>query len=187
MRPGRGAFSAGCCAAALAVVMVLAAPAVAADAKQAGKGTTGPKAIGSTPVQMKDVVDYERTPSESTHHMLRLAMGRSKAVHVDQPVASVKIDNPERIEVFVSGGDTLNVLARKQPGIAHFVAKGKDGKVVMSRDVVVGDKSMRYVRVRDACAGDAASAACGSPQLYFCPDQCFEMKLMDAPGQKAQR
>jgi hypothetical protein len=167
----RGALAGTACLVAVVIAFAAARPAVATEQKTDGK----PQATAAVAVKLDHVPVFERVPASSTAHMVRLTMGRSKSIPVEQRPEAVTVDKPELLSVYISSSKTLNLLGRKQTGIAHFKVTGKDGKVVMERDVFIGDKQDRYVKIKDVCPATSGET-CGKTVMYFCPDQCFEMK-----------
>lgn len=128
-------------------------------------------------VRMDEIAEYDMTPAQDTHRMLRLVPGKAKSISVAGRVAGVAVDRPDLLGVFAGNRGRLGLLGRGKSGIAHFVAKDKDGKTVMARHVFVGDRGIRYIRVRTVCE---KGEACGKRQVYFCPDECFEMNIAGA-------
>ena len=78
--------------------------------------------------------------ANETVSMLRLTPNRSKIIHMDKDVASVKVNDPSLLFVLVNGSRQFNVLAKDKKGFAFYTAYDKQGRVVEERYVLGGTR-----------------------------------------------
>lgn len=129
-------------------------------------------------IREEDIPVYDAPLAEETCDMLYLIVNKSRVLHLDSDVKSVRINDPERLIVFIKDPRTLYVLAKEKKGIAHFTALDKNGKTVMARYVIIKESKSRYVRARILCPEKKKDAACGKIRLYYCTNQCYETYIM---------
>lgn len=122
---------------------------------------------------------YNAPLAEETSDMLRLTINKSSVLHLDHDVKSIRINDPERLIVFIKDPRTLYVLAKEKKGITHFTALDENGKTVMARYVIVEESKLKYVRARILCKKGMKDEACGKTRLYYCTgSQCYETYIM---------
>lgn len=112
-----------------------------------------------------------------THPPLRLTPDKSEIVRLDRPVVNLIVGNPTHANVLMDNQRML-VVVPKLPGATFFTALDKDGKVVMQRHIIVASPTQKYVRVKQTCAGQT-SGACLPTRVYYCPDMCHEVNVMN--------
>jgi hypothetical protein len=159
------------------LVLILACP-LQAGAQTAAK--TAP--AGVFPAQAANAPEFDLTPAEETHPMLRLTPDKPQIVHLTAPAHSVIVGNPAHLNAIMDSAKTL-VLVPRDPGATYFTVIGQDGKVLMERYVIVAGPADKYIRIRRSCAA-AGSGTCVQTSVYYCPDMCYETGIMgSAQGQ----
>jgi hypothetical protein len=140
--------------------------------------------LADAPPQLSAIPVVDILPGEETHPMMRLMPGKAIVIHLDRPVKKVLIDNKKRLGVYLSDPQTLKVLARQEKGIVHFSTLDGDGQVVMARYVVISDSGPGYFQAKMVCSKEVTDASCSVSRLYFCTNECFETKIIDAGGKQ---
>ena len=104
--------------------------------------TTGSPSASKPPpvVKYDSIVAYDMPLANETVSMLRLTPNRSKIIHMDKDVASVKVNDPSLLFVLVNGSRQFNVLAKDKKGFAFYTAYDKQGRVVEERYVLGGTR-----------------------------------------------
>ncbi|MCI5061226.1 MAG: pilus assembly protein N-terminal domain-containing protein [Alphaproteobacteria bacterium] len=110
--------------------------------------------------------------SISTYPIMRLSQDRSEMIKLDQEAASIIVGNPAHLSVLLDTEKTI-IVVPKASGASHFSVLGKEGDVILQRQVIVGGPKNNYVRIRRSCAGN--SSTCRPTSTYFCPDTCHEV------------
>jgi Flp pilus assembly secretin CpaC len=111
--------------------------------------------------------EYELSPEEDTHPMIRLTPEKSEIIRLDEEARSIIVGNPVNLSVLMDNTKTL-ILVPQVPGATHFTVLDKSGKVIMQRHVIVASPKEQYLRVRRTCA--MAGGACEETSVYYCPD-----------------
>ena len=139
---------------------------------------TQPKSIAS-PVKGESHPVYDMPLAEETGDMLYITMKKSKVLHLNRSVRSIKIDDPESLIVFIKNSRTLYVLAKKKKGITHFTALDKNGKTIIARYVLIEKPTTKYVHARILCTEETKDAACDKTRFYYCTgSRCYETYIM---------
>lgn len=111
---------------------------------------------------------------------LRLSLDKPAIVRLDRDAVNVIVGSNENLRVVPDTNKTLLLIAKK-PGSTYFQALDVDGRVIMQRQVLIGSPSKNYIRVRRACAN--GSEGCKQYSVYYCPDICHEVNVVqDAAG-----
>ena len=63
---------------------------------------------------------YDAPLAEETCDMLYLTGNKSRILHLNRSVRSIKINNPDNLTVFIKNSRKLYILAKKKKGITHF-------------------------------------------------------------------
>ncbi len=150
----------------MSITLMLLIPA-AAGAQDSG--STAPQALaGDAVVDTADTApEYELSPEEDTHPMIRLTPEKSEIIRLDEEARSIIVGNPVNLSVLMDNTKTL-ILVPQVPGATHFTILDKSGKVIMQRHVIVASAKEQYLRVRRTCA--MAGGACEQTSVYYCPD-----------------
>lgn len=111
----------------------------------------------------------------TTHPPLRLTMDQSEIIRLDENAGSVIIGNPLHVSVLADSARTL-VAVPQAAGASHITVLGKDGNVIMRRNVIVGSPKEKYIRIRQSCFGEFnEEAGCVPTQTYYCPAMCHQI------------
>lgn len=154
------------------VCSLLAAPPALAD-KTGMMPALGASAETGAPPQS------EIGDQNATHPILRLTPEKSEIVHLNENATSIIVGNPQHLNVLLESPRTI-ILTPRQPGATHFLVMNKDGKVVMSRHVIVASPKENYVRIRRSCI-NSRSGNCQDTRVYYCPGgMCHETQIV--PG-----
>jgi len=121
--------------------------------------------------------EYELSPDDDTHPMLRLTPDKSDIVRLDADASSVIVGNPTHLSVLLDNARTL-VLVPRDPGATRFTILDKSGRIVMQRHVIVASPKQDYVRIRRSCAG--VQGNCQPVSVYYCPDMCHQVNILDS-------
>ena len=123
---------------------------------------------------------------EETHPMIRLTPDNPLIVHLDSDARSIMVGNPAHLNAILDTTKSI-VLIPRDPGATYLTVIGKDGKVIMQRHVIVAAPAEKYIRIRRSCAGAGSNgAACVETSMYYCPDMCYETKILSSTlGQPA--
>ncbi|MCM2344101.1 MAG: pilus assembly protein N-terminal domain-containing protein [Alphaproteobacteria bacterium] len=152
------------------VCIALAAPAFAD--KTGMMPPLGASTETGTPPQF-DVGDQT-----ATHPILRLTPEKSEIVRLNENATSIIVGNPQHLNVLLESPRTI-ILTPRQPGATHFLVMNEDGKVVMSRHVIIASPKENYVRIRRSCIN--ARSDCQDTRVYYCPGgMCHETAIV--PG-----
>ncbi|MBI4031298.1 MAG: pilus assembly protein N-terminal domain-containing protein [Proteobacteria bacterium] len=126
--------------------------------------------------------EYELSPTEDTHPMMRLTPEKSEIVNLDADVKSLIVGNPMHLNIIMDNTRRL-VLIPRTPGATHFTALDDTGKVVMQRHVIVSGPNEKFVRIRRSCAM-AQGGNCEDTSMYYCPGgMCHPVAVIDANTQ----
>ena len=74
---------------------------------------------------------------KTAHRLLNLTPDKSEMIQLEKEAASVIVGNPNHINVILDTPTTLIVVPR-EAGASHFSVIGKDGSILLERQVVVG-------------------------------------------------
>lgn len=144
---------------------------------------TGNTAVGAgmPPAQTAHIPEYDlSSQGEETHPMIRLTPDNPLIVHLDSNARSLMVGNPAHLNAILDTVRTV-VLVPRDPGATYLTVIGKDGKVIMQRHVIVAAPAEKYIRIRRNCAGAGSnSAACVETSMYYCPDMCYETKIISS-------
>ncbi len=111
---------------------------------------------------------------------LRVSLDKPEIIRLDRDAVNVIVGSNENLRVVPDTNRNL-VLIAKKPGSTYFRALDADGKVIMQRHVIIGSPSKNYIRIRRACANGAQG--CKQYSVYYCPDMCHEVNVVqDASG-----
>ena len=114
---------------------------------------------------------------KTAHRLLNLTPDKSEMIQLEKEAASVIVGNPNHINVILDTPTTLIVVPR-EAGASHFSVIGKDGSILLERQVVVGapknSSDNKYVRIRRSCAS-SSSRDCQPSSVYFCDGTCHEV------------
>ena len=156
------------------LALALAAPALAQDDIFPSQAL--PQAIAAAP-------EFELSPEDATHPMIRLTPDKSEIVRLDAEARSIIVGNPVHLNVLMDNTTTL-ILSPQAPGATHFTVLDQNGRIIMQRHVIVASPKERYVRIRRSCA-NAGGGGCAQTSVYFCPDMCHEIAVPVAGGAPA--
>jgi hypothetical protein len=123
--------------------------------------------------------DQGNGPGFITHPPLRITPDKSEFLQLDQDIDSVIVGNPAHASVLLDS-DRMLVIVPKAPGATFFTVLNREGKVVMQRHIIVGAPREKYVRLRKTCA--LGGEGCAPTSVYYCPDTCHPIMLMDSDG-----
>lgn len=112
---------------------------------------------------------------------LRISSDKPEIIKLDRDAVNVLVGSDETLRAVPDTNRTI-VLIPKKPGATYFKAIDADGKVIMQRHVIVGavEKGNKYIRIRRACAAD--DARCKEFSVYYCPDMCHEVNVVQGSG-----
>lgn len=106
---------------------------------------------------------------------LRITLDKPEIVRLDRDAINVIVGSNENLRVVPDTNKNL-VLIAKKPGSTYFRALDVDGKVIMQRHVIIGSPNKNYIRIRRACAN--GTAGCKQYSVYYCPDMCHEVSVV---------
>ena len=115
---------------------------------------------------------YDATAS--THPVMRLSQDRSEMITLQEEAASIIVGNPAHLSVLLDTEKTI-IVVPKAAGASHFSVLGKEGNVILQRQVIVGGPKNNYIRIRRSCAGSRNPGACQQTSTFFCPDTCHDV------------
>ena len=128
--------------------------------------------------------NIEQSAKNNTHAPLNLTPDKSELLRLDRDAISVVIGNPAHINVLLDTPRVVVVVPR-QPGATHFTILDQNGDVIMQRHAIVAPPSEDYVRVRRSCANAAEGENCHDTSVYYCPDTCHEIQVMQPEGESS--
>ena len=135
---------------------------------------TQPESIAS-PVKGESHPVYDMPLAEETDDMLYLKMNKSVVLRLNRSVGSIKIDDPEKLIVYIKNSRKLYILAKKKKGITHFTVLYRKGKTITARYVLIEEPATKYVHARILCTEKTKNAACDKTRFYYCTgSQCYE-------------
>ncbi len=123
--------------------------------------------------------NFVTNKGQAASPILHLMQDKSEMIQLREDAASVIVGNPNHINVILDTPTTLIVVPRGS-GASHFSVIGKDGTVILERQVVVGaphnnnEDGNKYVRIRRSCAA-STSRNCQPSSVYFCNGSCHEV------------
>lgn len=162
----------------LLIAAVLCAPLGApVSYAQSGDGDMGRSDV-IPPMGLVTTSEAEAPVAEDmTHPPLNLTPDRSEILTLDAPVGSVILGNPNHVNVFADSAERLVFVPRMQ-GATHVTVLGRNGEILMQRNVIVAGERKNYLRIRRGCT----SSDCRPTSVYYCPDNCHEIYLSEEPG-----
>ena len=109
------------------------------------------------------------SPSAKSNDVIRVSMGQSRTITLNEDAASVVVANPAHATVYLDNPRTLIVMPRAS-GATSFTVLDRSGKVIIDQPIVVNDSdNNKYVRVTRICG---STQNCQPSSTYFCPDNC---------------
>ena len=134
-----------------------------------------PKSVIASHVKGESYPVYDVPLAEETGDMIYLKMNKSVVLHLNRAVRSVKIDDPEKLIVFIKNSRKIYVLAKRKKGITHFTALDKNGEIIVAHYVLIEKPATKYVHARILCTEETKDAACDKTRFYYCTgSQCYE-------------
>lgn len=124
------------------------------------------------PMGLVQTAEEQDMPESVTHPILHLTPDRSEIVHLDEPVGSVIVGNPNHVNVLVDSAQRLIVVPRAQ-GATYVTIMNQKGEVIMQRHIIVAAERKNYIRIRRGCSG----GDCQPTSVYYCPDNCHEIRM----------
>ena len=144
----------------------------------------------NTPYVQAQDIDMPRVVHKSngqeftgTYPVLRMTPDKSEMLRLNAEAASVVVGNPNHISVLLDTPDTIIVVPRTV-GASHFTVTGKDGSIIMQRNVIVGAPTEQYVRIRRSCNAAAGGTQCEEMSTYYCPGTCHEVQENTASNRR---
>ena len=115
---------------------------------------------------------------------LRISSDKPEVITLDRDAVNVLVGSDETLRAVPDTNRTI-VLIPKKPGATYFRAIDGEGKTIMQRHVIVGspEKGSQYIRIRRACAAD--DAKCKEYSVYYCPDMCHEVNVVQGDAARA--
>ena len=133
-------------------------------------------------IDEKEIIDtppiegLENTPADAPEvPPLKISPDKPEIVELDRPAVNVLVGNEENLRAVPDTNRTI-ILVPKKPGATYFKALDADGKVIMQRHVIIGAAKNEYVRIRRACIN--GQEGCKEYSLYYCPDACHEVNVI---------
>lgn len=142
--------------------------------------------------QAKNVFDLTSAPqhqinlANETDLPLRLKPGKYQVVPINAEFGSATVDDGAAKLTIVPYSKNSVAFYPHGEGAAHAVIYGKDGKVIMARYVVIADPSKQYIRLRENCK-KPGDANCGRTLVYYCPNFCYETRVINPPPALVQK
>ncbi len=138
-------------------------------------------------INQSELEDLEELPpiAEDSPEIepLRVSLDKPEIIRLDRDAVNVIVGSNENLRVVPDTNRNL-VLIAKKPGSTYFRALDADGKVIMQRHVIIGSPNKNYIRIRRACAN--GTPGCKQYSVYYCPDMCHEVNVVqDASGPAA--
>lgn len=130
-------------------------------------------------VQAGRIVDsmplYRLPPTAGdTDPVMRLSTLKPVRLHLGAEAKSASVEGDSAGMRVVIYGVKSVVLWPRRNGAAHITVRGGDGKIIMTRGVVVGDARKKYIRIAENCV---KGKSCAAPRIYYCPALCFPAHL----------
>ena len=133
---------------------------------------------GIMPAQAAAAPEYDISEGEETHPMIRLTPDKPQIVHLDSDARSIIVGNPAHLNAIMDSVRSI-VLIPRDPGATHLTVIGQNGKPIMERYVIVASPADKYIRIRRNCNGAGLNSNnCAPTSIFFCPDMCYETKVM---------
>ena len=135
-----------------------------------------------------DMPEYAIFSAPETHMPVRLRLGKPQIVHLDAAVGDVTVDGLPQNVTAVAYGEKSIVLIPHNLGAAHITILGKNGEPLMARyAIVVAVAADKYVRIHQTCK-KTTGADCEKKHVYYCPNLCYETRLVNSTtGQAATK
>jgi len=131
-----------------------------------------------------DMPEYTFQSASETALPVHIKPGKPQTVHVDRDVGHVTIDGPRKnVSAFIYDSRSVILFPHGSSGGAHFTIYGKDGKPFMERYAVIGDPEKKYIRLHQTCANGSKDPSCEKTAIYFCPNLCYETRMVSAAPQ----
>lgn len=90
-----------------------------------------------------------------------------RIVSLSEDAASVIVGNPAHASV-VLDNPRLMIITAGIPGMTRLTVLGRNGKVIMSENIIVNGATSGMVRVRNACIN--GGEGCQPTKMYFCEE-----------------
>ncbi len=160
-----------------AKIAAMAASAKTVQIKEAAPAPPAGKIDAIDASELQDVEEIPPAVAEDSAEIepLRVSLDKPEIVRLDRDAVNVIVGSNENLRVVPDTNKTL-VLIAKKPGSTYFRALDVDGKVIMQRHVIIGSPNKNYIRIRRACANGAAG--CKQYSVYYCPDMCHEVNVV---------
>lgn len=145
----------------------------------AALGMVSPYTVAQDLIPPKSAENGDLKPAGSgTYPELRLTPDKPEIVTLDQDIANIIVGNSDHLAVTPDSARRI-VLIPRQPGATYLRVIAEDGSTIMERYVVIGAPKKRdnYVRIRRAC--DAGDDSCQEYSMYYCPDMCHKLGIVD--------
>lgn len=88
-----------------------------------------------------------------------------RMVQLPEDAASVIVGNPAHASVIMDNPRLL-IINAGIPGMTRLTVLGRDGKVILSENIIVNGATAGMVRVRNACIN--GGEACQPTRMYYC-------------------
>ena len=110
----------------------------------------------------------------SVHASIEVSPDGPRVVSLSQDAASVIIGNPAHASV-VMENPRLMMINAGIPGMTRLTVLGRDGKVIMSDNIIVNGPTQDMIRVRNACIN--GGEGCQPTKMFFCEEgkQCHNV------------
>lgn len=97
-----------------------------------------------------------------------------RIISLSEDAASVIVGNPAHASV-VLDNPRLMIITARVPGMTRLTVLGRNGKVIMSENVIVNGAASGLIRVRNACIN--GGEGCAPTKMYFCEpgDACHNI------------
>lgn len=119
--------------------------------------------------------EHQAAPDAPEAAPLRISPDKPEIVALDRAAVNVLVGNDENLRAVPDTNKTV-ILIPKKPGATYFKALDADGRVIMQRHVIVGAPKSDYIRIRRACIN--GQEGCKQYSVYYCPDTCHEVNVM---------
>ncbi len=139
----------------------------------------GHSAEGGAPAQAVDMPEFTIAAATETHAPVRLRPGKPQIIRLDARIGSVAVEGMSERVTAVGYDEKSVALVPRNIGVSHLTVFDKDGAPLMARYVVVAEAPTKYIRIRQTCK-KAGVANCEKIQVYYCPNLCYETRIVGA-------
>lgn len=141
---------------------------------------SSPAGAVTYPASPSDMPEYTLLSAPETALPVRVKPGKPETIHLDEDAARVIVDQkPKNMSAIIYDSRSIVLFPHKTAGGAHFTVFGKDGKPIMARYAVIDNPGKKYIRLHQVC-GTGHDSSCQKTNVYFCPNFCYETKLVGA-------